>query len=91
LYGTLAHVLQYLASWHVFMEVSPDVYANNHISLVLTKTKPLKELKKEYVLPMHVAALKCFNCVSDVMSCSKLTKYEDAPTAAFTGHIYVLP
>ncbi|KAI9451307.1 S-adenosyl-L-methionine-dependent methyltransferase [Lactarius psammicola] len=60
----ISRVLRYLASRHVFSEVSPDVYANNRISSILAKTKPLEELKK-----------------------NKLTKYEDAPAAAYTGHM----
>jgi hypothetical protein len=60
----LIRILRYLASRHVFTEVSPDVYANNRISSILTKTKPLEELKKD-----------------------KLTKYEGAPAAAYTGHM----
>ncbi|KAI0267868.1 S-adenosyl-L-methionine-dependent methyltransferase [Gloeopeniophorella convolvens] len=60
----LARVLRYLASRHVFREVSPDVYANNRISSFLVKSKPIEELKKD-----------------------KLTKYEDAPAAAFVGHV----
>ncbi|KAH8981148.1 S-adenosyl-L-methionine-dependent methyltransferase [Lactarius akahatsu] len=60
----LSRVLRYLASRHVFTEVSPDVYANNRISSVLAKTKPLEEVKKD-----------------------KLTKYDGAPSAAYTGHM----
>ncbi|KAI0267887.1 S-adenosyl-L-methionine-dependent methyltransferase [Gloeopeniophorella convolvens] len=62
--ATLARVLRYLASRHVFREISPDVYANNRISSFLIKSKPIEELKK-----------------------NKLTRYEDAPAAAFVGHI----
>ncbi|KAI0292082.1 S-adenosyl-L-methionine-dependent methyltransferase [Multifurca ochricompacta] len=60
----LSRVLRYLASRHVFQEVTPDVYANNRISSILIKSKPLDELKKD-----------------------KLTKYEDAPAAAWVGHV----
>jgi hypothetical protein len=62
-------ILRYLASRHVFTEVSPDVYANNRISSILTKTKPLEELKKEYVYYNHVTnPFECFDGVSDVTS-----------------------
>ena len=62
-----ARVLRYLATRHVFTELSPDVYANNRISSVLTKTKPLEELKKEYVYYCHITTLfEYFDGVSDV-------------------------
>ncbi|KAI0260406.1 S-adenosyl-L-methionine-dependent methyltransferase [Gloeopeniophorella convolvens] len=62
--GRSARVLRYLASRHVFREISPDVYANNRISSSLVKSKPIEELKN-----------------------NRLTKYEDAPAAAFVGHL----
>ena len=49
-------ILRYLASRHVFTEVSPDIYANNRISSILAKTKPLEELKKEYVYYVTTAS-----------------------------------
>jgi hypothetical protein len=52
-----ARILRYLASRHVFTEVTPDVYANNRISSILAKAKPLEELKKEYVNYNHVTTL----------------------------------
>ena len=52
-----ARVLRYLATRHIFTELSPDVYANNRISSVLTKTKPLEDLKKEYVYYSHITTL----------------------------------
>ncbi|KAH8998235.1 S-adenosyl-L-methionine-dependent methyltransferase [Lactarius hatsudake] len=51
----LSRVLRYLASRHVFTEVSPDVYANNRISSVLAKTKPLEELKKDQLTKYYGA------------------------------------
>ncbi|KAI0261389.1 S-adenosyl-L-methionine-dependent methyltransferase [Gloeopeniophorella convolvens] len=60
----LSRVLRYLASRHVFREVTPDVYANNRISSFIVKSKPIEELQKD-----------------------KLTKYDDAPAAAFVGHV----
>ncbi|KAI0068103.1 S-adenosyl-L-methionine-dependent methyltransferase [Artomyces pyxidatus] len=59
----LARVLRYLATRHVFKEVTPNVFSNNRISSVLVKAHPLEQLKTD-----------------------KLTKYEDAPAAAFVGH-----
>lgn len=41
----LARVLRYLAARHVFMEVSPNIFANNRLSSVLMKAKTLEEIK----------------------------------------------
>ncbi|KAI0041967.1 S-adenosyl-L-methionine-dependent methyltransferase [Auriscalpium vulgare] len=40
-----ARVLRYLASRHVFREVSPNVFANNRLSSFLVKKLPFEELK----------------------------------------------
>ncbi|KAJ3755044.1 S-adenosyl-L-methionine-dependent methyltransferase [Lentinula raphanica] len=42
----LARVLRYLATRHVFKEVSPDVFAHNRLSSLLTKAKSLKEIEE---------------------------------------------
>ncbi|KAJ3769844.1 S-adenosyl-L-methionine-dependent methyltransferase [Lentinula raphanica] len=42
----LARVLRYLATRHVFNEVSPDVFAHNRLSSLLTKAKSLKEIEE---------------------------------------------
>ncbi|KAI0063823.1 S-adenosyl-L-methionine-dependent methyltransferase [Artomyces pyxidatus] len=41
----LARILRYLATRHVFREVSPNVFANNRVSSVLVKARPLGQLK----------------------------------------------
>ncbi|KAF9067896.1 S-adenosyl-L-methionine-dependent methyltransferase [Rhodocollybia butyracea] len=41
-----ARILRYLASRHVFREVTPNVFANNRISSVLVKAHSLEEIKK---------------------------------------------
>ncbi|KAI0045351.1 S-adenosyl-L-methionine-dependent methyltransferase [Auriscalpium vulgare] len=41
----IARILRYLASRHVFKEVTPNVFANNRVSSVLVKAYPLEELK----------------------------------------------
>ncbi|KAH9042198.1 S-adenosyl-L-methionine-dependent methyltransferase [Lactarius pseudohatsudake] len=40
----LARVLRLLATNHIFIEVSPDVFANNRLSTVLDTGKPVEEL-----------------------------------------------
>jgi len=41
----LGRVLRYLAARHVFVEVSPSVFANNRISSLLIKARSLQEIK----------------------------------------------
>ncbi|KAE9392372.1 S-adenosyl-L-methionine-dependent methyltransferase [Gymnopus androsaceus JB14] len=43
----LARVLRYLATRHIFREVSPDVFANNRVSSLLASTRSLKEIKAD--------------------------------------------
>ncbi|KAI0064197.1 S-adenosyl-L-methionine-dependent methyltransferase [Artomyces pyxidatus] len=43
--GKLARVLRYLATRHVFREVTPNVFANNRISSALVKSRPFEQLK----------------------------------------------
>ncbi|KAF8259331.1 O-methyltransferase [Lactarius quietus] len=42
--GKLARILRLLATNHIFIEVSPDVFANNRLSTVLDTGKPVEEL-----------------------------------------------
>ncbi|KAI0063786.1 S-adenosyl-L-methionine-dependent methyltransferase [Artomyces pyxidatus] len=41
----LARILRYLATRHVFKQVAPNVFANNRLSSILVKARPLGELK----------------------------------------------
>jgi hypothetical protein len=43
----LARVLRYLATRHVFKEISPDVFVNNRLSSLLKKAKSMKEIKEK--------------------------------------------
>ena len=43
-------VLRLLATNHIFIEVSPDVFANNRISTVLDTGKPVEELISKWAL-----------------------------------------
>lgn len=40
----LAHVLRYLATYHVFREIAPDVFAHNRISSLLDTGKPFDKI-----------------------------------------------
>ncbi|KAE9406823.1 S-adenosyl-L-methionine-dependent methyltransferase [Gymnopus androsaceus JB14] len=43
----LARVLRYMATRHIFREVTPSVFTNNRISSLLSKGKSVKELEKD--------------------------------------------
>jgi hypothetical protein len=45
-----ARVLRLLATNHIFIEVSPDVFANNRLSTVLDTGKPVEELVSKWAL-----------------------------------------
>ncbi|ESK91595.1 ich1 protein [Moniliophthora roreri MCA 2997] len=44
----LAHILRLLSTHHYVREVSPDVFANNRISSIMSTGKPVEDLKKLY-------------------------------------------
>ncbi|KAH8978094.1 S-adenosyl-L-methionine-dependent methyltransferase [Lactarius hatsudake] len=46
----LSRVLRLLATNHIFIEVSPDVFANNRLSTVLDTGKPVDELISKWAL-----------------------------------------
>ncbi|KDQ29760.1 hypothetical protein PLEOSDRAFT_27563 [Pleurotus ostreatus PC15] len=43
----LARCLRYLATRHIFREVSPNAFANNRLSSVLVKSKPFKDIETD--------------------------------------------
>jgi hypothetical protein len=45
----LARILRLLATNHIFIESSPDVFKNNRISSMLDTMKSLEDLKAMYV------------------------------------------
>ncbi|KAG6919980.1 hypothetical protein DXG01_013329 [Tephrocybe rancida] len=56
----LARVLRFLATRHVFKEVSPDVFSNNRISSLLAKAKSLEEIRADPMSRYDGAALASF-------------------------------
>lgn len=44
----IARVLRYLASSHIFEEVSPDVFANNLLSSLLDTGKPADAIQDDH-------------------------------------------
>ncbi|KAJ4471126.1 S-adenosyl-L-methionine-dependent methyltransferase [Lentinula edodes] len=56
----LARVLRYLATRHIFKEVSPDVFAHNRPSSMLTKAKSLKAIEEDPIGRFDNAAIPAF-------------------------------
>jgi hypothetical protein len=44
----LGRVLRFLATLHIFREVSPDVFANNRISSVMDTGKTIEDIKARW-------------------------------------------
>ncbi|KAJ4466244.1 S-adenosyl-L-methionine-dependent methyltransferase [Lentinula aciculospora] len=65
----IARVMRYLATSHIFKELSPDVFAHNRLSSHLTKAKSFKEIKADL----------CFmSCISSSCShVSSITRSEE--------------
>ncbi|KAJ3927862.1 MAG: S-adenosyl-L-methionine-dependent methyltransferase [Lentinula lateritia] len=63
----LARVLRYLATRHIFKEVSPDVFAHNRPSSMLTKAKSLRAIEEEFVDAfVYLCPSSCHSsCLSD--------------------------
>ncbi|KAE9406446.1 S-adenosyl-L-methionine-dependent methyltransferase [Gymnopus androsaceus JB14] len=56
----IARVLRYLAARHIFSELTPDVFAHNRLSSLLTKTKSLKEIQEDPIARFDDAPLAAF-------------------------------
>ncbi|GAW03924.1 S-adenosyl-L-methionine-dependent methyltransferase [Lentinula edodes] len=56
----LARVLRYLATRHIFKEVSPDVFAHNRPSSMLIKAKSLKAIEEDPISRFDNAAIPAF-------------------------------
>jgi hypothetical protein len=62
----LARVLRLLATNHIFVEVSPDVFANNRLSTVLDTRKPVEELISNPELK-HIGTLGITSIIEHVL------------------------
>ena len=51
----LARVLRLLATNHIFIEVSPDVFANNRLSSVLDTGKSVEEILARFAQVQWIA------------------------------------
>jgi hypothetical protein len=49
-----ARILRLLATNHVFIEVSPDIFANNRLSTVFDTGKPIEELISKWAFLVTV-------------------------------------
>ncbi|KAF8825705.1 hypothetical protein HHX47_DHR6000182 [Lentinula edodes] len=76
-YPRSSRVLRYLATRHFFKEVSPNVFAHNRLSSLLTKAKSLKEIKEESVEYLSINPLS-----SSVDSFSPASRYDNSSIAA---------
>ncbi|KAJ4490570.1 S-adenosyl-L-methionine-dependent methyltransferase [Lentinula aciculospora] len=56
----LARVLRYLATRHIFKEVSPDVFAHNRLSSLLNKAKSMEEIEENPIGRFDNAPLAAF-------------------------------
>ncbi|EJD48887.1 S-adenosyl-L-methionine-dependent methyltransferase [Auricularia subglabra TFB-10046 SS5] len=83
----LAHVLRYLATFHIFQEVAPNVFANNRISSLLDTGNAFEAITDD-PLTKHsgsngVAALILVNADLTTIT-TKLTEHYTAPDTKFS-------
>lgn len=83
----LAHVLRYLATFHIFREVAPNVFANNRISSLLDTGNTFESItddpQTKHAGSNGVAAFILVN--SDLATIStKLTEHYTAPDTKFS-------
>jgi hypothetical protein len=50
----LGRILRFLATHHIFREVSPDVFANNRISSILDTGKTIENIKARWDMSQFV-------------------------------------
>ena len=50
-----ARILRLLATNHIFIEVSPDIFANNRVSSALDTGKPVEELLSRWALGLTIS------------------------------------
>ncbi|EMD31264.1 hypothetical protein CERSUDRAFT_100608 [Gelatoporia subvermispora B] len=64
--GKLARLLRMLSTYHIFKEVSPDIFANNRISASLDTEKPVSEILRDpdnkYTATSGAAAFTALIC-----------------------------
>ncbi|KAH8827600.1 S-adenosyl-L-methionine-dependent methyltransferase [Flagelloscypha sp. PMI_526] len=81
----IARVLRFLATRHVFREVTPDVFVNNRISNAIKKEKTLKEIKENPAKRYEgspIASFVSIGCDDLTRSASRLSQFIQNPTQA---------
>ena len=81
-----ARVLRLLATNHIFIEVLPDVFANNRLSTVLDTGKPVEELISKWAL----FAIAKHNKLTDDFS-PELKHIGTLGIASYIEHVYEFP
>ncbi|KIY71085.1 S-adenosyl-L-methionine-dependent methyltransferase [Cylindrobasidium torrendii FP15055 ss-10] len=70
----IARCLRYLATRHIFREISPDVFTNNRNSSIFVKGQPVQELKANpegrYSTPSFAATIRMMNDEMLVGACA---------------------
>ena len=52
-----ARILRILATYHIFIETSPNVFKNNRLSSIMDTMKSVEEIKAKYVSSLNKWAL----------------------------------
>ena len=55
LFQFVARLLRYLATHHVYKEISPDIFVNNRISSLLDTGKSVKNILAKYVTSILIS------------------------------------
>ena len=55
LFKFVARLLRYLATHHVYKEISPDIFVNNRISSLLDTGKSVKNILAKYVTSILIS------------------------------------
>ncbi|KAJ3752790.1 S-adenosyl-L-methionine-dependent methyltransferase [Lentinula raphanica] len=83
----LSSILCYLATHHIFREISPDVYANNRLSSVWDTEKSLEEIKQNPTAKFDgtngIAALIGHCADEDYKGAGQISDHFMAPETAF--------
>jgi hypothetical protein len=85
-----ARILRLLATNHIFIEVSPDVFANNRVSSALDTGKPVEELLSRLALSLTISnnALTTFSPESKHIGTLGLTSIIEHGYELITGLSY---
>ncbi|KAG6848863.1 hypothetical protein H0H93_013351 [Arthromyces matolae] len=83
----MPRILRFLATRHIFREVSPDVFTNNRISSLLCKNKSLKEIKADPLSRLDeapMAGFVSFYTDEAFLSSTRISEFLQNPDKAST-------